>query len=124
MQDDDSVRIVDGNEPEHRGQVRFRIFCIAAVCSILYFAIWEYLAIMMQYPPGQFPPEPGVWMYAISAVGSGFALAISFWKHRNIQPPVLRRPLGALLTVAVAIVLVLSVIAVIQSLIQLAGRMT
>ncbi len=123
MPNNNSLRIGNRSEPEQGGRIRFRIYCIAAACSLLYFAIWEYFAIMMQYPPGQFPPMPGVWMYAISAVGSGLALVIGFGKYRGIQPPILRRPLGLLLTVAVAIVLVLSVIAVIQSVIQLTGRM-
>ncbi len=119
MPNNSNATVGNGDGAEHGDRTRFRVYWIAAVCSILVFVVCEYFAIMMQYPPGQFPPTPGLWMCVIPAVTSGFALVVGFWKYRSAHAPMMKRPLGLLLALPVALVFMLSIIGAVQMASQL-----
>ncbi|MEO6807238.1 MAG: hypothetical protein ABI286_11590 [Edaphobacter sp.] len=104
----------NGNNEAQSSRLRFRIYWITSVFSIIVFLIFMYAAVMGQYPRGQYPPVAGLWMCSISGVLSGVSLAVGFWKFRTSDAPVTVWPLGPLLGIPVALEFGLSAIGIYQ----------
>ena len=101
-------------EEDHQQRIRFRLYWMTCVLSMLVFLLMMYWAAMLQFPRGQFPPMLGLAMCSILCVVSGVPLLIGFGRFKTGHAPVARRPLGTLLIVPILLELGLSVIGICQ----------
>jgi hypothetical protein len=106
--------INQAEEMMQRESAGIRLYFWACVVATVVFLLLECWAIAMQFPGGQFPPIPGLCIYAITGFLSAVSLGIGFWKfrRRDVTQPVWA--IGILLGGIVGIQFVLSIVALIQ----------
>jgi len=89
---------------------------------MLVFVLLMYWAVMLQFPPGQFPPKLGLGISTILFIVSAVPLFIGFSKYKTGNAPVSRSKLGSLFILPMALELILSVTGIFQMLGKLLFR--
>jgi hypothetical protein len=96
-----------------------RLYFWACVVSTIVFLLLEYWAITLQFPRGQFPPIPGLYICVAMGVLSAVSLGIGFWKFRRRAVTQSVWIVGILLGGIVGIQFVLSVVGLVQMFLKL-----
>jgi hypothetical protein len=110
---------VDTEEKGNSRRIRFRLYCITGILSILVFSLSMYWAAMLQFPPGKFPPELGLRISTILFVASAIPLLIGFSKYKTGDAPIQVSRSWSLLILPLALELILSTIGIIQMFVRL-----
>jgi hypothetical protein len=103
--------ILEDQGGDRKSLIRFRAYWILSVLSVTLFLLMTYVAAMLQYPRGHFPPVLGLLIYCPPFMLSGASLLIGVWNFRATDAPIANWPLGPVLGIFVGLEFGLCVIA-------------
>lgn len=64
----------DKDEEDRSRRIRFRLYWMTSIFSMLAFLFLMYWAAVLQFPPGKFPPKPGLAISTILFIASAVPL--------------------------------------------------